>query len=291
MVLKGIGEQGDIETLEAVLAALSRVTQSTTLPVGRRAAEVEIRLESVRQDRAIQFFRSLGAEINPEFNDTWTSLYLTAPVFALELGPNWKGTEKDLERLKWLRDVQQVSLVGPKVTDSWLRHVHAMPGVISVKIKHADISLAAIEELTTFERLRVLRLMFIPLGDEMVPQLEKCDTLFRLLVISPKLTEEGEKRLKNRFNDLVECSQGAMLGVRAGLEEPWSIREVVPGSAAERAGLRPQDRIVKWNGQEIDTFPELKALISKCRPGESAQVEVERGTQILPLKIICGEWD
>lgn len=291
MVLKGIGEKGDITTLEAVLAALNRIAEMSTLPVGKRAVEVRERLESVRQDRAIEFFQGLGAEITPEYSDNWTATFIPGSLFSIELGTKWKGSVKDLERLQWLRDAEQVCLVGPQVADDWIPHLRDMPKLLSVKIKHAKVTAKGIEELTRLERLRILRLQFIPVGDEMVPYLEKCGGLIRLVVISRTLTEDGEKRLKERFNDLVECPRGAMLGVKAGLEEPWSIREIVPGSAAEKAGLQPNDRIVKYNGQPITTFLELKALISKSFPGDTATVEVERGLELLKLKIVFGEWD
>lgn len=291
MVLKGIGERGDISTLEAVLVALNRVAEMSTLPVGKRAIEVRERLQSVRQDRAIEFFQSRGAEVHPEYEDNWTSTFTAEPIFSIELGSGWKGTEKDLERLQWLRDVKQVCMIGPKVQDDWIRHLRGMPGLEYVKLKHANVTEKAIEELTHLERLRALRLQFIPVGDEMVPYLEKCDGLIRLIVISRTLTDAGKKRLKDRFHDNVECMGGALLGVKAGLEEPWSIREVVPGSAAEKAGLQTNDRIVAYNGQPIASFPELKALISKSFPGDTAMVDVERGTEILKMKIVFGEWD
>ncbi len=291
MILKGIGEKGDITTLEAVLAALARVAESSTLPVGRRAAEVRERLESVHQERTIDFFRSLGAQVTPELADKWTFVHLSAEFFSIELGPNWKGTEKDLERLKWLRDVEQVYLVGPQVSDGWVRHLREMPRLKSVKIKHANVTAKAVEELSHLERLRALRLMFVPLGDDMIPHLEKCEGLSRLMIAGRTLTPDGEKRLKDKFNDLVECPRGAMLGVTAGQEEPWSVREVVPGTAAEKAGLRPKDRIVKYDGQPVGTFLDLKALISNRDPGDAAIVDVERGVETLQIKIVFGELD
>jgi hypothetical protein len=291
MILKGVGEKGDIATLEAVLAALTRVAESSTLPVGRRAAEVRDRLESVRQDRTADFFRALGAEVTPEFTDTWTSSFLAAPVYSVEFGANWKGTDEDLDRLKWLRDAEQVCLVGPKITDDWIRHLREMPRLISIKIKHAAVTPKAVEELAKLDRLRVLRLQFVPLGDEMIPYLEKCEGLIRLVVISRALTPAGENRLKERFNERVEFPRGAMLGVKAGLEEPWSIREVIPGSAADKAGLRPFDRIVKYDGQPVATFQELRTLIAKCEPGDSASFEVERGFETIQMKVTFGEWD
>jgi regulator of sigma E protease len=54
------------------------------------------------------------------------------------------------------------------------------------------------------------------------------------------------------------------------------IEAVQPGSAAERAGLRPQDLIVSINGTPIDSFSELQRLVS-ASAGEPLVLEVERG--------------
>lgn len=291
MVLKGIGEAGDIDTLEVALAALQRISTSGNGPAARRASEAQVRLESARQDRTIEFFRARGAEVSRQFTDVWAQALFGPEIFAVEIGPKWSGTEKDLERLKWLHDVEQVSLVGEKVRDDWFAHLQALPRLQSVKVKHAPITTKALEELGKLERLRAVRLMFVPLGDEMVPYLTKYESVLRLVVISNKLTDLGELRLKQRFEDAVECPRGAMLGVRAGLEEPWAIREVVTGSAADKAGLKVDDRIVKFNGEAVSTFPELRSLISKCSPGETANLEVERGGETFPMKITFGEWD
>ncbi len=63
----------------------------------------------------------------------------------------------------------------------------------------------------------------------------------------------------------------------AGILPPLSseVRQVVPGSPAERAGLRPGDRIVAVNGQPVQQFYDLIRLISP-HPGERVTLTVER---------------
>ena len=43
------------------------------------------------------------------------------------------------------------------------------------------------------------------------------------------------------------------------------IRSVVPGSAAEAAGLQPGDRIVSVNGREVSRFEEVAAIVQLVR--------------------------
>ena len=294
MVLKGIGEKGDISTLEIALAALTSVAESTiSTPVSKRALDAKERLEGIRQDRTVEYLRSLGAEVSPEFTDVWVETHIYRSVFSIEIGNGWKGTENDLARLKWLRDAELVCLVGPKVSDSWIQYLRDMPRLNVLKVKRANISTQAIQEMAKLERLRALRLMYIPVGDEFVPHLEKLEGLIHLQATGHKLTLDGEKKLKVRFNDQVDCQRGgAMLGVRAnGKEEPCVINEVVPESAADKAGLQVDDEVVKFNGQPVKDFTELKSFISEHSPGDSVTVEVKRGAEVVPIKVSFGEWD
>lgn len=54
------------------------------------------------------------------------------------------------------------------------------------------------------------------------------------------------------------------------------IGEVMPHSAAEKAGLKAADRIISINGQPIQTFSDLQRVIS-AHPLERLEVSVQRG--------------
>ena len=68
---------------------------------------------------------------------------------------------------------------------------------------------------------------------------------------------------------------GALLGV-VGLPRPGNdglrLSSVMPGTAAERAGLRQGDVIVRFAGISIDGFEELRTLIRDRRPGDTVSV-------------------
>ena len=66
---------------------------------------------------------------------------------------------------------------------------------------------------------------------------------------------------------------------------PPVISAVSQGSAAERAGLRPGDRIVEINGQGIERFEDIAAFV-RIRPSERLVVEVERGGQKIAIAAV-----
>lgn len=57
------------------------------------------------------------------------------------------------------------------------------------------------------------------------------------------------------------------------------ITDVVPGGAAEEAGVKPGDVIVEFEGENTDTAAELQEQVSKRRPGDKVTVEVVRNNK------------
>jgi len=54
------------------------------------------------------------------------------------------------------------------------------------------------------------------------------------------------------------------------------VSSVVPGSAAERAGLQPGDIIMKYDGKPLAAAGDLSALVGQAAPGDKARLEVLR---------------
>ena len=66
---------------------------------------------------------------------------------------------------------------------------------------------------------------------------------------------------------------------------PAVIDRVIEASAAERAGLQAEDRIVEADGREIQEFSDLSRIVFE-RPGESIVLEVERQEQRIQMTVV-----
>jgi regulator of sigma E protease len=66
---------------------------------------------------------------------------------------------------------------------------------------------------------------------------------------------------------------------------PPVIGRVVSGGAAERAGLRPDDRVAQADGKDIATWEQLVQAI-RGRPGEVLKMIVERGEARLSIDVL-----
>src|SRR5208283_5244033 len=64
------------------------------------------------------------------------------------------------------------------------------------------------------------------------------------------------------------------------------VESVVAGSPAERAGLRQRDVIVRFDRHSIASVDDLHRLLTAERSGQSAEVEVVRGTELRKLLIV-----
>jgi len=69
--------------------------------------------------------------------------------------------------------------------------------------------------------------------------------------------------------------------------KPAIVTAVETGSAADRAGVQPGDRILSVGGREIANFPEFAEYVI-IRPGEATDLVVQRGVQRIAMPIVIG---
>ena len=65
---------------------------------------------------------------------------------------------------------------------------------------------------------------------------------------------------------------------------PAEIGQVVPGSAAETAGVRPGDEVVKIDGQTVERFEDLQQIV-RINPNVPMTMVVRRGGELVDLRI------
>jgi len=64
------------------------------------------------------------------------------------------------------------------------------------------------------------------------------------------------------------------------------VTDIVPGGAADKAGLRNGDVVLKFEGRKTDTAAELQEQISKKRPGEKVTLQVLRNKKKRDYELI-----
>ncbi len=69
------------------------------------------------------------------------------------------------------------------------------------------------------------------------------------------------------------------------------IEQVTPGTAAEEAGLQSGDIIVSVNGRELTNHQQLSLWIGAMRPGEEAEITVNRDGELHTFDVELGEWE
>jgi serine protease Do len=85
-------------------------------------------------------------------------------------------------------------------------------------------------------------------------------------------------------------ANGPWMGVEADRDaEKCVIKGVIKDSPAEKAGLKVDDLILKFDGKSIKTFEELFPLIGKRKVGDKVSVEVQRGKEVVKVELVLGK--
>ncbi|MFN0017009.1 MAG: PDZ domain-containing protein [Pirellulaceae bacterium] len=298
-VLRDIGLSSDLDTQEAVRTALEEIAKQPT-PVGKRASRTTAWLNEQRSSQTIRDLEQLGAKIQrTEYSD---GLQEIVNVEAVQLGPGWKGDDKDLRRLKWLVDVRQLVLIGDKMGDSALAHAALMPGLKSLHLHRTAVTEKGMQILTGCGALQEFGAYYSGLGDEGIAPLGKLPSLTSVKLYGTKVTPEAKERLGTALNQLakIDFRRGGFLGISCApdFDGLCRISTVHPDSPASKAGLQTRDVLVRFAGKELKDFEGLTTIISQHQAGENLEVEILRDVldtdekqKSIKLKVTLGEWD
>ncbi|MCG7926860.1 MAG: RIP metalloprotease RseP, partial [Candidatus Thiodiazotropha taylori] len=101
--------------------------------------------------------------------------------------------------------------------------------------------------------------------------------------------QQGERQVLLPSHDLATMAEEGQLLTNLGLtpdrpEIPPVIAEIVPGEAADKAGMKPGDRIVRVDDQPVTDWAEWVNYVRE-RPGQMMLIEVSRERESLILEV------
>jgi hypothetical protein len=299
-VLREIGLSSDLDVQDAARIALEEISKQPS-PIGKRAYRTITWLNEQRSGQTIRDLEQLGAKIQrTEYND---GLQEIVTIDGVQLGSEWKGEEKDLRRLKWLVDVQQLVLVGDKMGDAALAQAAQMPGLKRLHLHHAGVTDRGMQALAGCGSLQEFGAYYSPLGDEAVVPLAKLPALTIVKLYGTKVTRQTRDRLK-KIPQIAKMDyrDGGFLGVSCDpvFDGVCRLLTVHPDSPASKAGLQRGDVLVRFADKELKSFEGLTDIISEHPAGDTVEVEILRDVldkdgnekqEPLKLKVTLSEWD
>ncbi len=291
------------------------------IPAARLAAliadlksdDYQLRMHATRELKAggketVAALYAAAGEGSPEVDRRVLAILTT--IF---LSPDESANRAAEAALEDLRDHGAITLAsqidGVFESHEFLRSGRALQDIEALGGKVIYSKYAAISDAVTGEQRRDVSQIVIPLawqgGDEGLRYVARIPTLRQLLVIAPNeegaVSQAGLDRLQLALPNLRIDQRGpAQIGIsfltNETIEAGLLIDGVEPKRAAERAGLKAGDILVKFDEHELESFEHLTTLLKKYAPGDTIKVQVLRfpnggDRQELTLDVTLDSWE
>ncbi|WP_146582291.1 PDZ domain-containing protein [Neorhodopirellula pilleata] len=259
---------------DAAWNALRRIAASGGSQ-GVRAQLVEREVREVRRKEAAQVLLNHGVFIGVgEFIVGAREM----PKVLVEIGDEFDGDSRLIDLLRWIDQIEYARIKGEAIRPDVLAGVIQMPDLKTLTLMQGELNPDAMKTLGGMNELRHLELRYIPMSGELVDQLATLPIRVSLTLNGTAAPIENVDALRRTMPGLeIELKQGGFLGVRCfdNFNE-CLINEVIPGKAAEQAGLLPGDIIVQADGKPIRQFKDLQEAINAHVPGDTLEIEYRR---------------
>jgi serine protease Do len=90
----------------------------------------------------------------------------------------------------------------------------------------------------------------------------------------------------NNFGGFSEAFLGATMLNDAKLVK---VQTVMPKSPAEKAGLKVDDLILKFDGQQVGSAAEFTKMLRRKNPGNEVSIDIRRGEETIQVRVVLGK--
>ena len=307
-VLSRMAVSDDEATRELAQREISVLAESGFPDIARLASAHVKDLGKHLQTAALKKLSSLGAitSIDEYFGD-----FASAQGISLIIGPDWKGTRADLNSIRWLRELNNVTLVGDQIDDALILLLVENKNMTNLVIKRALITNASIKPIMQLPQLQKLQLVYCDIDDGCYDDLKRVDVSEddpfgtakqdkndpfgssrpEIWFYGTQFSREAAEKLAKETGMVIDRRNGAFLGVYfAQGNEPCVITRVVGNSAAALAGIEVGDTILKFAGRDITIADDFRGAVSNFDPGDEVVAVVLRDNKELELKIELGRF-
>ncbi len=127
--------------------------------------------------------------------------------------------------------------------------------------------------------------------DEYLADLLAVPNLRQVDLYNTKFSTAAVAQVFAKLGNELDHRKGAKLGVTAvAIPLRCLIDDVVPGSAADKAGMIGGDIVTAADGKQVRDFDELNAIIAQKSPGDTLELEISRNQRKLKVTATLGGW-
>ena len=223
-------------------------------------------------------------------------------IYRLTLGSEWKGDAEIFAEVQRFEEISLIHFDHPDINNDYLKPLGNLDTIVSLEIKRANIDDAGIAMLSELERVVRIEIYHTPISDASVEALSNFKA-HTYLLYGTKITAAGKADLIRRAPAArVDVRRGGFLGIGGGDRDPvnvpgeepksvgFTVAEVEPNSAAEAAGIRPNDVILSYDGKAVGSFLEIKDMIAENAVGDTVEVILMRNEKKKTVKVTLREW-
>lgn len=254
---------------------------------GRRASIATSALNEIRDHRAVEARKALtGAGVFVGVDDFAIGA-ISRPLTIVQIDDKWHGDADSLQWLKWLSGIENARVRGKAVRRDVLEQVAKIPGLQTLVIIDGKMQDETLKPLTEMDRIESLEFRYVELTDEQAEMIASIPIRVELNLMGTGISKSKVASMAAELPGLqINHRQGGFLGVSCmdGPEE-CRISSIVPGSAAEAAGLIQDDVIIGLGETEVTRFKDLQDAINQHVAGDEVEVRFLRGEKIQSVKL------
>lgn len=288
-ILHGIAMRQDPGQPGVAWDALTRLTATGSGSAATRARKMLSVVARQRIARAREALSEAGIKVDLNGYVLQAS---ASSAEVLHITDSWNGDQDALAWIPWLYGIEFALLEGSSIDGKVIEQVVEMPDLRNVVFSKTKIAEENLSRLARMSRIDTLELRYVPIGDQAAPKLATLPLRNSLSLIGTEISSQGVDALREALPGLkIEFKRGGFLGVeyQAAWADRCEISRVVPGGAAERAGLQARDIITKVDDVQINTFTDLQEEIGMHAPEDPITISYERLGQLHTTELTLGQ--
>lgn len=300
---------GDLEVIERAMGVITEIglaqapnedggawdqlSSIASKGTGQTASRAELALSEIRSHRDMQARIALKAAGVFVGVDEFAARSFNQHQLIVRIDEEWNGELETLQWLRWLYRIENARVKGKAVSPAVLSHVVKVPDLKSIAIVDGAVDRATLESLQVLTRIDSLEFRYVDLKDEYGELIAALPLRISLELMGTGISADVVETMRESLSGLqIIYRQGGFLGVQClDTDDVCEINKVVPGSAAQKAGLQPGDIIVQVGDVKVNRFRDLQQEINRHIPGDDLEVKLRRGGRIKDVRLQLGKFE